>query len=257
MKISQITSIAQVYVRGAFRSHLFTGLVFGVLVLFLGLFLLQFLVTGAAGHIIQTGSFWIMGIWGLICALTLGLHSISQEIKNKTHFMILSRPVQRSAFVLGKFGGIFLVMGVVFCLSCLLWLAMMKIGGVEITAKHGVALGFILVEWWVLAGFSLFFACFTSPIFHGIFMVGIYHLGHWSDALAFFADRIESEVGQGVLTGLHLLFPNLESLNFRAQAVYHLAFADGALLHALAVGLGWASFMVVLSMVIFNRRRLM
>ncbi len=253
----QIFSMGQVFVKGSLRSHLFSGLMAGGILLFSAIYLLGFLVTGARGHTLQTGGFWALGLWGVVSATALGINLIDQEIKLKTHYMVLSRPVNRTRFVLGKYVGMFTVTTLLFCgMAAAGWL-LIVLGPVELTMNHGIALGFIFVEWLVLAGFSLFFACFTTPVLHCVFMVGLYYLGHWSNAIRLFADRMDGAGLKQALLTLYYLFPNLEVFNFRGAALYATPVDPSDLIYAASLGAGWSLVMLGLSMMIFHRRRIL
>ena len=73
-------------------------------------------------------SFWSMAISGL---MTAGL--ISDELENKTYIMILSKPVSRLTYLLGKFFGIFLLVfgNAVIFLAIQNILGLIKNGGFE------------------------------------------------------------------------------------------------------------------------------
>ena len=159
-------AISKVFFITVFRSYLFFGIVLGAFLLFTGLFLIQFFVTGALSHTTQASGFWGMGFLGLIVSICLGMNSIQREIKTKTFFMVFCRPVERWVFILGKYLGTMGMVAIIYPLVLAMWFALMAFNGVAVTANHWIALGFIFLEWCVLCSFSLVFASFCSGIFH-------------------------------------------------------------------------------------------
>ena len=142
---------------------------FGTLLILVSLVFGQMAVGGRV-RVIQNMGFWVIGLWGLFSVLYLGSNIISQELKHHTIYMILSRPVNRSVFLLGKFTGMLIVLFLIFLLLSLIWLGLLLLEGIDISPMHLIALGFILGEWVLLAAMSLFFASFTSPLLHNFFL---------------------------------------------------------------------------------------
>ncbi len=71
----------------------------------------------------DSGLIWIM-VWGMIVAIWSASVSISEEVEGRTALTVLSKPVQRRQFILGKFLGVlgpvvvlFIVLGVLFLLT--------------------------------------------------------------------------------------------------------------------------------------------
>lgn len=71
----------------------------------------------------DSGLIWIM-VWGIIVAVWAASASISEEVEGRTALTVLSKPVQRRQFLLGKFLGVlgpvvvlFIVLGFLFLLT--------------------------------------------------------------------------------------------------------------------------------------------
>lgn len=109
-------------------------------------------------------SFWSMAISGL---MTAGL--ISDELENKTYIMILSKPVSRLTYLLGKFFGIFLL---VFCNATIFLfiqnlLTLAKSGKFEMNLW--LALGIMLLDFILLISLVIFLTIQLNKI-AGIFL---------------------------------------------------------------------------------------
>ena len=72
--------------------------------------ILSRMAVGSPERIIQSMGFWVMGVWGLLAVLYMGSNILKGEFQRKTIYMILSRPVNRVTFILGKFAGMILVL---------------------------------------------------------------------------------------------------------------------------------------------------
>jgi len=212
---------------------------------------------GGQNRILQDMNFWVLGIWGLVAVLYMGSNIVKNELQRKTIYLILARPVNRSAFLTGKFFGMALVLTTTFCLLALAGLTLMQLKGIVITSKHLWALVFIWGEWILLAAISLFFASFTSPMLHNFFLVGISFLGHWSNDLRIFSENTKDLLIKGLLNAIYHILPNLEALNFREAALYNDVIAPSVLTQGALVLLGWTLSALIAANTVFIRRRLL
>ncbi len=253
--IFQIRAIAVNVWRESIRNrslHILTGsaLVFLCFSLVLGE-----MAVGGRERIVQNAAFWMFGTWGLFATIYLGANIIKQEYQRRTVYLILSRPVTRFAFLTGKFLGIVLVLMCIFGSLFLFTVLIFKIAPVQITTMHIIALLFIFGEWILLAAMTIFFAAFTSPVLQALFMVGIYFTSHWSKDLYIFASNSQDIFLKNTLNIIYYTLPNLEALNFRAEALYarvvpHQLFFEGAL-----VLICWIAVFFTAANLIFSARR--
>ncbi len=255
--ISQIRALALNVWREATRDkllHILTGS--AVFVLLFSLIFGQMTV-GGQDRIIQNMGFWVLGTWGLLAVIYLGSNIVKQELQRHTIYMVLSRPVNRPTFMLGKFIGMLLVLFSAFCLLTTTWLALMQFMRIPLTIQHFWALTFIFGEWILLAAFSLFFASFTSPLLHTFFLVGVTFLGHWSNDLRLFAENVDVLWLKNLLKFIYYIIPNLEALNFREAALYNEIINSSLLFEGAAVLGCWIITILLAANLLFIRRRLL
>ena len=255
--IPQIKALAVNVWREAVRDRLVLLLVgSGILMMLVSLVFGQMMV-GGRERVLQDMGFWVLGIWGLIAVLYLGAGVIKHELQRKTVYLVLSRPVGRTTFLLGKYFGMVLVLMSAFGLLAAAWLLIVASKGIHLNSMHLWALGFILGEWLLLAAVSLFFASFTSPLLHNFFLISVSFLGHWSNELKIFADNAKTAALETLLNTLYYLLPNLEALNFREAAVYGDVVSHAILWQGVVVLLGWTATALVAANLIFLQRRLL
>ncbi|PID73719.1 MAG: hypothetical protein CSB33_02105 [Desulfobacterales bacterium] len=214
------------------------------------------MAVGGHERIIQSTGFWAMGIWGLMAVIYLGSNMLKKEIQQKTIYLVLSRPVNRPVFLIGKFAGMILVLGTVFPVLSIVWLMVLQFSGIEIHLQHLVALGFIFIEWILLAAFSLFFTTFTSPMLHNLFLVGLTFMGHWSNDLNRMAETgVKEEWIKILLKAIYYILPNLDALNFRSEAIHDLMIHGSILLNGLVIWFFWTATIFVGANLIFLQRK--
>jgi ABC-type transport system involved in multi-copper enzyme maturation permease subunit len=198
-----------------------------------------------------------MGIWGLMAVLYMGSGILKGEFQRKTVYLILSRPVGRATFLLGKYAGMLMVLGTIFFVLSAFWLFLLVSKSVPLGATQAFALLFILGEWILLAALSLFFASFTSPILHNFFLIGITFLGHWSNDLRLFSENAKNIFLKNLLKFIYTVLPNLEALNFREEAIYNTAIKPELVGDALMVLFLWTVAVLAAANLIFLKRKIL
>ena len=255
--IKQILSLSVNLLRENIRNKAFSVLsVTGFIFLGCGL-ILSTMAVGNPVRVIQDSGFWILGFWGLLGSVFFGLSAISHEIKNKTLYLILSRPLSRNIFILGKFLGIVFLMSILFVCLSIIFVIQLSLSGGFPDFQLLIALGFVFIEWIVLAAFSICFASFTSPFLHAFFLSALYFLGHWSNSLYLYSRNIDDWLLKKILMIIYNIFPNLEALNYRPFALYKDVIDHSIMIKSVLVGFSWGFSALVAALLIFNLKKML
>lgn len=198
-----------------------------------------------------------LGMMSLILVfLTIFLSSglLSREIERRTIFLVVSKPVSRSQFLLARLAGNMLTLGVLLVTMTLIFLSQMAMFGAAITPAQLVAAAGLWFELLVLSSVGILFSSFAGPAVSAIATTGLYFAGHLAGDLYTIASRSESGAIRALGQGLYYLLPNLERVNFRPQATYALAVDAGTFLSGIGYSLAWAAVFTALAIFIFERR---
>ncbi len=82
-----------------------------------------------------------LSLYGVIVAIVLGSTSLYRELEYKTVFPILSRPIRRWEYIVGKYFGAVLTVAVFVCVDAAAVLATLALEGGQSPAKVGGAIG--------------------------------------------------------------------------------------------------------------------
>jgi len=137
-----------------------------------------------------------VSLFGVVIAIFVGIGLVSKEIEKRTLYTVLSRPVRRWEFIVGKFFGLagtlvvntfFMAIGV---FAALLYVAhkFQKPDGWVL-----VALYFIILQFLIICSLALLFSSFSSPLLSAVFAFSLFVIGTFSEDLRNFA---------GMATGL-------------------------------------------------------
>ncbi len=118
-----------------------------------------------------------VSLFGSITAIVLGVSLLYGEVQRRTIYTIISKPLERHEFVLGKYLGMactLLVLVAVFAGAMALLLFIQDVPFSAAVTK-AVALG--AMEVLVVAAIAVFFSSFSSPYLSGVFSFGLFFLG--------------------------------------------------------------------------------
>ena len=197
---TRVTSLAANTMREAIRSRvLYTLLFFAVMLIGTGV-LLSTLTYVEGQRILQSVGLAAIRLFGAAIAIFVGIGLIHREVERRTIYTILSKPISRGEFLLGKYAGLVAtiwlqvaVMGVAFAVVSLL-------AGAPLTLQVAEALGLAAVELAVVVAFATLFSSFTTPMLAALFTTGLYVVGHLSRDLRDLGSRSDVEAVRWIAT---------------------------------------------------------
>lgn len=254
MMLHRIGTIAHNTIREAIRNKLLYTLLFFAITLIGTGVLVSTLSYVEGERILQDVGLAAIRLMSVGIATFVGVGLIHGEVERRTIYTILSKPVSRVEFLLGKYVGLVLttwlmlvVMGIAF--------AGVSLGyGAPLDGGHLTAFGLIGIELVVMVAVATFFSAFTTPMLASLFTVGVYLLGHLSRDLRQLGDQAKNESLKPVADFLFEVLPDLESFNVTTPAVHQLPIPPDETAAAVVYGLGYAVILLILASYLFARR---
>src|SRR5579872_4859088 len=154
-----------------------------------------------------------VSLFGVVIAIFIGIGLVSKEIEKRTLYTVLSRPVRRWQFIVGKFFGLagtlvvntfFMAIGV---FGALFYVAH-KFSKPD--ALILVALYFIVLEFLIICSLALLFSSFSSPLLSAVFAFSLFVIGSFADDLRGFAGLTHG-MARWIATGAAYLLPNFSA----------------------------------------------
>jgi len=198
-----------------------------------------------------------LGMMSLILVfLTIFLSSglLSREIERRTIFLVVSKPVSRTQFLLARLAGNMLTLAVLMTAMMLIFVSQLVLFQVELNSVQFVAAAGLWFELLVLTSAGILFSSFAGPAVSAIATTGIYFAGHLANDLFDIARRLDDGAVKSFATALYYMLPNLERMNFRPQATYALPVDVSTFFSGVGYGLGWAALFTAAAIFIFERR---
>jgi ABC-type transport system involved in multi-copper enzyme maturation permease subunit len=254
--IEPIKTIALVTFRESMRSKvLYSLFLFAVLLIAASVFFGTVSIGDRAQVVKDFGLFSISLLTALYVVIA-GSTLVHKELSRRTVYNILSRPIARWQFVVGKYFGLLLTTAtlVVLMLACFLTFVMLFEG--EFDPLLIVAGVHILLEVSIVCAVTILFsALVVTPMLSGMFSFGVFLVGRSSGVLENFL-LLESTGGfRGYLLKLiYLLLPNLEMLNISNMVVYGLAPTVPQCLWSVGYSMVYGAALLVVGCWIFKKR---
>ena len=208
--------------------------------------------------VIDVGLFFVSSL-SVLLSILLGGNMVHKELERKTIYTILSKPIHRYEFVLGKyFGNILISFVLVSILGGLLGGCLMLVGG-TVNQTFVVAIWFVFIEVMIVSALSIFFISFSSPILSGALAVGIFVAGRFVPTLSSFAfGKKYPELSwlEQCVHGFAKLIPDLSLYNVTPHLVHGQDLSSEFVVQSSIAGVSYAAICIILGSLIFGRRDL-
>lgn len=211
--------------------------------------------------LILSFGFGIIQLAGTFIAIIMCTGLIPTEIERRTIYTILSKPVQRWSFVVGKYLGavgtlafVYLMMGMVFMM-----VSRVSLGEFNLKIAQGLIMFFFQSS--LLAGVTLFFSTFVSPLVNYFLSGGVFLMGN---LMSSFLETIQRNPDVTPFTRvpiqiLTVVLPNFANFNIQNPIINpeqvltdELAYFIQTVMYAIV----YVVLLLVASVLVFNQREM-
>ena len=243
--------IAQNTFREAVRDRVLAGIVAGGLVLLALTRVGSALAMGEDLRLTVDLGLSSISLLGLLVILLVGTSLVAKEIERKTIFNLLSRPLPRPVYLVGKWAGLTGALALVACvLGTALAVLVSALGSPHHVPAIAQATYLAMLELSLLTSLAVLFSALSTPVLSALYTLGFFLAGQWCDDLRRFAAQAPPGLRELLATVADVL-PNLPLFNMRSLAaagdatgLAHLGLATGyaALYCACVLALASAAF---------------
>ena len=250
----KVAAIALNTFKEAVRDRILYAILVFALVMLAGSTILVTISVGGEVKIIKDLGLASISIFGTLIAVFLGIGLVSKEIERRTVYTIISKPIHRYQFILGKYLGLVLTLMVNVAVMALGLIGLAYVWEGIPNSRLLLAVLFIFLELMLITALALFFSTFSSPTLSAIFTLCLFVAGHLSADLRLFAARLGGTMVKISAESVYFLLPNLSRLNFKDQAVHGFAFDVGTTALSVSYAIFYIAMLVLAAMAIFQRR---
>ncbi|HJT81368.1 MAG TPA: hypothetical protein VJ719_09240 [Chthoniobacterales bacterium] len=238
-------------------------------------------------QILKDISLGAMSIFSSLLAVIATARLIPQDIEDRTIYSILAKPVPRFEYLLGRLGGVLLLLALTMAAMSVLFLlvlytreqavlretaaqmtnlpadqlnqALQSVRASALNADLFPAIAIIYLKACLLASLTLFVSTFASTnIFTVIVMVFVYFIGHLqATAREYWLHQHGADwITQLFLAVVALVFPDLQAFNLVDEAVLGNVIPIGLFLRIASLGVFYMAVYIALSVVVFSGKEL-
>jgi ABC-type transport system involved in multi-copper enzyme maturation permease subunit len=254
---NRIATIASNTFREAVRDRvLYNLLVFAVLMMGAALLLGQISIDIERLFLINMG-LTAISLFGVLIAIFIGIGLVSKEIEKRTLYTILSRPVRRWEFVIGKFLGLVgtLIVNVSF-MTIAFFAALLSVSYYRFQKGDELlllAIFFIILEFIVITALATLFSTFSSPILSAVMSFALFIIGSFADDLRGMAMMAHGVTSHLVRFAVYLV-PNFSSFNIINSVARQQGVSAALVLHNTAYAILYSLAVLCGAVLIFERR---
>ena len=255
---ARLKAVALNTFREAVRDRVLYNLIVFALILVAGAPLFSQISIDIERQVLVNAGLTAISLFGVIIAILLGIGLVSKEIEKKTLYTILSRPVRRWEFVVGKYLGLLVTLVVNAALMTLGFYVALLLTERKLTIEDGrllTAIYFIILEILIVTAITLLFSTFSSPTFSAIFAFAIFAVGTFGEDLRNFAAAAHGMTKWAATAAAYLL-PNFASLNVISQAAHNQPISGNLILFNTTYALLYSAAATAAAVLIFEHRNL-
>lgn len=243
------------------------NLVLFAVLLIVSSYLIGQLTAGQDVKIIKDLGLAATAIFGLFIAIFIGIGLVSKEVERRSIYALLSKPISRPQFIVGKYAGLVLTLAVnVAVMTVALYIVLAYLTYTEapefragwdapgVDPRLLEAILLIFVELMVVTAIALLFSTFSTPLLAAALTFGLYVAGHFNADLKNFEAVVESQPAIWLARGAYHLLPDLSAFDVKTEVVHGLPVPLGYLGTTIAYGLTYIAVLIGTSVLIFSRR---
>ena len=214
------------------------------------------LTVGAQGKIMADVGLASMNLFGLLVVIFVGTGMVRKEMDKGTILTILSKPVGRREYLLGKFLGLNLTLFCMLLVMGLIFLLMTFLAPGSFSLRFVPVFYLTFLELMLVNAVAIFFSTCVSPILAAVFTLGTFVVGHLSQSIRDLGNIQGTAFQQKISTVVYYLIPNLEVFNVRGEVVHGVDVSAELVAMATVYGLCWSGLLLLIAGAVFAGREL-
>ena len=220
--MNQLRTLATNTFREAVRDRVLYSILFfaaAILALSLGL---EHVTVGDQAKVTRSVAQGAIDLFGSLIAMFLGVSLVWKELDRRTVYTVLSKPIPRWSFVLGKYLGLILTLIVEIGILLAFYIVLMMFKQGFPPGVVFVSMAMLLLELSLLTAWATLFSTYSSPMTASAFTLAIFVIGHLADDIWVFGNSVDIEAVRQISRVIYWVTPNFETFNIRPYAVHEL-----------------------------------
>ncbi|OQY08600.1 MAG: hypothetical protein B6I28_04650 [Fusobacteriia bacterium 4572_132] len=214
--MKQIIAIAKFTIKENISNRLFNAFIgFGLFIMLSTVFLNEISLYEGARVIYESGLF-LIEFFVLLISIFTSATLVLKDTKEKSIYLVLTKPVTRNMYILGKVLGLIVTVFLNVAIMGGILFGILVFQKAQVDIKYMYALIFIFYKLSIIIAIGVLFSVLSdSVITANIFTLSIYILGHAVYELKMLADKMNNILIKSLLEAFYRVLPNFRVLNYR------------------------------------------
>ena len=200
-----VALVARAVFKESVRDRVPYSMVIFAVLLMAASYLIGQLTAGQDVKIIKDLGLAALSIFGLAIAVFIGIGLVAKEVERRSIFALLTKPVTRGQFIVGKYAGLVMTLVVNLAVMTLAYYAVLWY--FDATTLESIksawpapaldprlltAIVLIVAELMLVVALALFFSTFSSPLLSALLTLGMWVAGHFNSDLRHFETVVDT-----------------------------------------------------------------
>lgn len=198
----------------------------------------------------------LLNLSSIVISILIGVGLLYKEIESRTVYMIISRPVPRYAFILGKIIGLIGVLVVNIAILALITVVIIKGLGADIPNLFFWSILFTIFESTIVLLVVSTLSLVSSQAISILLSIILYITGHGIITVKNTSLYLKSESLQAIVNTYHSFLPGFYKFNIKDFVLYQESLSYSFIWSVILYGTFYGLFLTCLAMFIFERKNL-
>ncbi|KJS28485.1 MAG: hypothetical protein VR64_24180 [Desulfatitalea sp. BRH_c12] len=266
--MGQIWLLGKITFKEGVRNRILIGiLLFAILLTVLNLIFSQMFTYDLSKVSVDLG-LSMVSIAGLAVIFFMGINLLARDFEKRTIYMVISRPIARWQYVLGKYLGLMLMVGasvaIIGCFAAASVKAIMLYAPSYVPPEYSwgvfwLSIGLSFLSLLIITAIAQLFTCITTSSYLALMLTACtYFIGQNVEVVRKMVDGNDTflPLFRYVIRTATWLFPNLSAFDIKTAAGYGLPVEISSIIWIAAYGISYVFIILILTVFIFQRREL-
>ncbi len=250
----RILTVAQNTFREAVRDKVLYVLLFFAAVVIFGSKALAWISIGQDIKIVKDITLAAISLFGVLIAIFTGTSLIYKELDKRTLYTILSQPMHRHEFILGKYIGLMALLGVVTVIMAGVSAAYVILLGGKLEGMYFLAVLLIYCKLMLVTSIALLLSSLSSPILGAIIVFMAYVFGHATGVFLNLPPQFDGTLAKHLLEVAYYIVPNLGNFDLRSEAANGIPVSLGYVAWAITYAAAYTGVFLILAALVFEEK---
>jgi len=250
----RIIAVALNTYRESIRDRVLYVLLFFALVVIIGSKAVGWISIGQDIKIVKDLSLAGISIFGALISIFIGTNLVYKEMDKRTVYTIISQPMPRYQFVVGKYVGLCLLIALMVGIMSVISGVYILILGGNINHWYFIACFLIFMKLLLVTALALLFSTLSSPILGAIMVFCFYVFGHATGIFLDLPPNLKDTMFEPVLKVLYYILPNFSNFDIRAEVVNGVPVSPWYVIYVTVYGIIYSLLFVYLAVIMFETK---